>query len=378
MLFKNVPGNKNLAEHLVRSARQGRVSHALLLNGPEGSAAFPLALAYAQYLVCTDDKNEDACGTCPACQRAAKFIHPDIHFVFPVATSKEVKADPISDRYIKQWRSFITENPYPGLQQWMGTIDVENKQGGIFNKEAESILRKMSLKAFESDYKIMIIWLPEKMNATTANKLLKLIEEPPAKTVFLLVSENTDAMLATIISRTQVIKIPRFTEAELAECLISEYPAKEKEIRETVALAQGNYIQAVDLLNRSEQIQYYHEQFIQWLRWSYKFNIRELLNWLPVISAIGRERQKTFLQYGLHLVRENFLMNRQLPELAKMTPAELEFSEKFNRFIHPGNVEQISTTLGLAIRHIEMNANPRILFLDLSAKLNKQLQIKAN
>jgi len=378
MLFKQIIGHTTIKERLLRSSLDSRVSHAILMHGPEGNGKLALAMAFAQYLNCTGEKSEDSCGVCPSCQKASKLIHPDIHYIFPVATSKKIRVDPVSDNYITEWREYINELPYPGLQAWMSYLDIENKQGGIFKKEADSLLHKLSLKAFESEYKVVIVWLPEKMNPTTANKLLKVIEEPPEKTVFLLLAERTEKILPTILSRTQLITVPKFSDEDLMESLAKRYSDLADSLPEIIPLADGNYVQAVNLLNTNEQIQFYQEQFIEWMRMCFRYRVNDILSWIPTIASLGRERQKAFLQYGLHLIRENYLLNQDLESLTRMTPAEREFSNRFFAFIHWGNIEVIFSSLSRAIQHIEMNANPRILFLDLSMEMYKSLNIKGS
>lgn len=378
MLFKQIKGHTAIKDRLLRSSLDSRVSHALLLHGPEGNGKFALAMAFAQFLNCTGEKSEDSCGVCPSCQKAAKLIHPDIHYIFPVAISKRVSSDPVSDHYIAEWREYIADLPYPSLQGWMNYLDIENKQGGIFKKEAEALLRKLNLKAFESEYKVVIIWLPEKMNATTANKLLKVIEEPPDKTVFLLLAEHTEKILPTILSRTQLIIVPKLRDEDLIAGLEERYPEFTEKLPEIVPLAEGNYSRAVNLLNTNEQIQFYQEHFIKWMRMCFRYRVIEIISWIPDIASMGRERQKAFLQYGLHLIRENYLLNQSLESVTRMTPTEREFSSRFYAFIHQGNIEALFSSISRAIQHIEMNANPRILFLDLSMEMYKALIIKAS
>ncbi|MCD6346940.1 MAG: DNA polymerase III subunit delta, partial [Bacteroidales bacterium] len=299
MLFREIYGHAGIRERLIKTTRENRVSHAIMLYGPEGSGKFALALAYAQFLQCSGEKDGDSCGACPSCQQAAKMIHPDIHFVFPVVKGKQISSedkgnskgssDPISDNFVKQWRSFIAESAYPTLQSWLQYLEVENKQGSIFKHEAEVILRKLSLKAFESDFKVVLIWLPEKMNPTAANKLLKVIEEPPEKTVFILVAEQTDTILPTILSRTQLIRVPKLTDDELADSLRHLFPESSADIEDIVLLADGNLVKAQDLLFTNDQTRFYQEEFIHWLRMSYKFKVGDILEWIPAIVNIGRE-----------------------------------------------------------------------------------------
>ncbi len=393
MLFKEIYGHSEIKDRLIRTMVDKRVSHAIMLYGPEGSGKFALALAYAQLLQCSGEKNGDSCGECASCQQAAKLIHPDIHFVFPVvkgkvsnteqndnkranSDGKKGNTDPVSDNFIASWRSFISESPYPGLQSWLQYLDVENKQGGIFKMEAEALIKKLSLKAFESEFKVVIFWLPEKMNPTTANKLLKIIEEPPEKTVFIFVAEQIDTILPTILSRTQLIRVPKLNDSELLESLKQAFPESSDKIADIVPLADGNFIKAQQLLHTDEQMRFFQEQFIRWLRLAFRFKVNDILDWIPGIVNLGRERQKAFLQYGLHIIRENFLLNQQMEEHVRLSASEREFSSRFNSYIHTGNIEALTNVFSMAIQHITINANPRILFLDMSAQLYTCLKMK--
>lgn len=382
-LFKDIPGQALLKKQLIRSSSEGRVSHALLLHGPEGNSGLALAMAFAQYLQCTQPGQDDACGVCASCQKAAKMIHPDIHYIFPVVKgvkkevadqSPEKSKDPVSDQSLASWREYILALPYPAMRTWMNALNVENKQGTIYKAEAESLLRKMSLKAFESDYKVVIIWLPEKMNATVANKLLKIIEEPPVKTVFLLVAQQTESILPTILSRTQLIRVPRFSDAETAQLLQTFFPEQSDQIHSLVPLADGNIVAAVNLLNEDEQVTFNREQFMAWMRLCYNYKGVDLIDWVTTIGRIGREQQKSFLGYGLHAIRENYLLNNGLDALTRMNTEERQFATRFNQFIHPGNIEYLLGIFSRAMQQIEMNANSRILFLDMSHELYRALR----
>lgn len=373
MLFKSVIGQELIREHLIRATRENRVSHALLFHGPAGSGKFPLALAFAQYLNCSDPGPDDSCGVCPSCRKAEKFIHPDIHFVFPVITTKG-NSEPISDNYIDKWRSYLTEFTYPGLQSWLSFIKVENKQAQIFKKEAESILHKLHLKAFESDYKVVIIWLPEKMNRTAANKLLKIIEEPPEKTFFLMVAQSTEEMLPTILSRTQLVRVNKIPDDVLASHLNEKFPEKNDIIKGIVKLANGDFIAALVLMESNEQNILFFEHFVRWMRITYNFRVLELLDWLPSIAELGREKQKEFLLFCLRLIMGNFHVNQKVEKNLRLSPEEQEFSVRFHQFIHPGNIEELSALFSEAISQIEMNANPRILFLDMSIGMYRLLR----
>lgn len=374
MQFKEVVGHKSIKEKLIHTIKENRVSHAQLFLGSEGSGNLALAIAYAQYVSCQNKQENDSCGVCPSCIKFQKLVHPDLHFVYPVSTSKEVKKDPVSDDYIAQWREAIIENPYLNQNKWYEIIDLENKQGMISKNESYEILRKLNLKTFESEYKIMIIWLPEKMNAFAANKLLKLIEEPPSKTLFLLVSENSEQIISTILSRTQLIKIPKIDHESMMSALCDRLGLSPEKAGDLAYLANGNYFEAQKLINSTEEDNYNFEQFTQFMRLSYQRKVIDLIDWVDEISRIGREKQKNFLSYSLRLVRENFMLNIENRNLVYLTKKELEFSEKFSQFINQGNVVGIYEALNRAHSDIEMNAYNKIVFLDLALKIIKLIK----
>jgi len=368
MLFESVIGQEDVRDRLIRSAREKRVSHALLFYGPPGCGKFATALSFAQYLNCSDPGPHDSCGVCPSCLKAAKNIHPDIHFIFPVANLRG-NTKPVSDHFLDQWREFIKGTEYPDLPEWLSYIKVENMQAGIFKQEAVSILHKLRLKAFESEYKVVLIWFPEKMNVTAANKLLKIIEEPPEKTVFLMVAESTEEIIPTILSRTQLIRIGKIPDKQLRDRLAKQFPGREGALESAIRLADGNFPQAVRLIEEDEQNRFYFEHFKTWMRLTYNFKVPELLEWVAEIARIGREKQKDFLSFCLRLIRGNFQMNRNVMSIVRLSPDEQEFSKNFKTFINPGNIEDLSMLFSEAISQVSMNANPRILFLDMSAKL---------
>jgi len=374
MQFKEVVGHQKIKEKLIYTINENRVSHAQLFLGPEGSGNLALAIAYAQYISCENKQENDSCGVCPSCLKFKKLVHPDLHFVFPVATSKTIKKDPVSDDYIVQWRESVIENPYFNQNKWYETIDVENKQGIISKNESYEILKKLNLKTFESEYKIMIIWLPEKMNAFAANKLLKLIEEPPEKTLFLMVSENSEQMLPTILSRTQLFKIPKVDYESIHSNLCDKFGLSQDEAKDISHLANGNYFEAQNLINSVNEENYNFEQFTSLMRYSYQRKVLELMEWVEEISRIGREKQKNFLIYAIRLVRENFMLNLQRKEIVYLTQKEFDFSEKFAQFINSENVTEIYEVLNKAHADISMNAYNKIVFLDLALKIIKLIK----
>ena len=368
MLFREVLGHNELKERLIRTVTEERIHHAQMFVGPPGSGKLALALAYARYISCQQRGESDACGSCPSCLKYDKLAHPDLHFVYPVMTNKQVTKNPVSDHFIESWRKAIGENPYLSENQWYEAIGAENKQGYISRQESTEILRKLSLKSYESEYKIMIIWLPEKMNRSSANTLLKMIEEPPPKTLFLMITENTEIILPTILSRAQMIRVPPLDEESVRQGLMNLFPDDPGLVDDVVRRASGNFSTARQLLENEEMDRLHFDQFTDFMRKCYKREIIALNDWVESISGLGRERIKLFLAYGLRMVRENFILHLEQPQITYLTRREADFSGNFSAFIHPGNAGEIATEFQEAIRHIEANGYPRIILMDLSVK----------
>jgi DNA polymerase-3 subunit delta' len=373
MRFSEVAGHADLKQRLIQSVAEQRVPHAQLFHGPQGSGALALALAYATYLSCQDRQEDDSCGTCPSCRKYDRLIHPDLHFAFPVFTTKS-NNKPVSDDFIAEWRKALLENPYLTSNQWYGQIGMENKQGSIMTRESEEITKKLLLKSYESDFKVMIIWMPEKMNKTASNKLLKLIEEPPPMTIFLLVPEDTGPMLPTILSRTQLIVVPRIGEEDLLEALRKKHKATDEILRNAVKIAGGNYVKAEENLLKNEDSAYQLELFIRIMRLAWAREFQQIFEWVEELAGLGRERQKTFLAYAIRMIRENYLLNKGQNELVRMTADESDFSKKFFPYINDGNVPAMVQELNEASIHIEANAYARIVFLDFALKLVKLIK----
>jgi DNA polymerase-3 subunit delta' len=374
MRFSEVAGHADLKRQLVQSVAEQRVPHAQLFHGPEGSGSLALTLAYATYLSCSDRQADDSCGRCPSCLKFDRLIHPDLHFVFPVFTTKSVKKDPVSDDFIAEWRKALLESPYITPNQWYSYIGMENKQGSIIKRESEEIMRKLQLKSYESDYKVMIIWMPEKMNQTASNKLLKLIEEPPPMTIFLLVPEDTGPMLPTILSRTQMIRVPRIAELDLLTALKKKHQVSDEILQSAVKISGGNYVKAEESLMTSEDSAFQLELFIRIMRLAYAREFQEIFEWVEELAGLGRERQKAFLAYAIRMVRENYLLNKEQDELVRMTADEAGFSKKFFPFINDSNVPGMVQEMNAAIIHIEANAYARIVILDFALKLVKLIR----
>lgn len=375
MNFSQIPGQTEVIAKLLRSVKEERVSHAQLFTGPEGCGSLALSLAYAQYVNCENRKPDDSCGTCKSCIKYQKMIHPDLHFVFPVIKKKSSE-EAVSDNYIEEWREFVKKSPYFTLNSWLDSIDVGNAQGMIFASEASEIIKKLSLKTFESDFKIMIIWLPERMHQATANKLLKMIEEPPEKTLFLLVSDEPDKLLTTILSRCQLIKIPSFTNDEIKSYLRSIYGTTELKSTDISRVANGNILRAIELCENDETARQNLDNFKILMRFAWKRDVLSAIEWSETMASLGREAQKNFLTYSLRLLRENLMLSlEQLQNnLVYLAGEEAEFSVKFHPFINKENVYPLADEFSLAYSHIEANGYAKVIFLDLALKVTRLIR----
>ncbi len=369
MNFSQIPGQKAVIDRLRSSVAENRVSHALLFYGPEGSGKFAIALAFARYISCEKRTAEDACGICPSCVKYDKLIHPDLHFVFPVIKKKS-GTESVSDTYIAPWREMVLRSAWFSLSTWTEVMEVANEQALIPVAEAAEIIRKLSLKSFESDFKIMIIWLPEKMNAETANKLLKMIEEPPARTLFILVSEEDDRLLPTITSRCQHIRIPAIPAEDLSAHLVKTMGMDPVRASEIAAIANGNMVRAMELAREDDNSAVHLDRFTKLMRTAYTRDIHALVTWSEETATLGRERQKSFLSYSLRMIRENFILNFNGKEnrLVYLTRAEDEFSGRFHPFINEKNINALNREFNLAYAHVESNGNTKMIFLDLALR----------
>ncbi|WP_455672941.1 DNA polymerase III subunit [Phocaeicola sp.] len=368
MLFKDVIGQEEAKQRLIAEVKEGRIPHAQLLCGPEGTGKLPLAIAYARYICCENRGGHDACGVCPSCVKFNKLVHPDLHFVFPVIKKKAGK-DTVCDDYISDWRQFVMNNPYFSLNHWLKEMKAENQQAQIYVKESDEIVRKLSLKSSQGGYKVMIIWLPEKMNMECSNKLLKLLEEPPAQTVFLLVSEDPDAILQTIQSRTQRFNIHGIEEEEIAKVLQVKYGLQPQDATDIAHRSEGNFLKALETIHLSEENKLFFELFVSLMRLSYQRKIREMKQWSDTVATMGRERQKNLLAYCQRMIRENFIFNFQNRDLVYLSNEEQNFSARFAPFVNERNVMGIMNELSEAQQHIEQNTNPRMVFFDFALKM---------
>ncbi|MDA9087068.1 DNA polymerase III subunit delta' [Polaribacter sp.] len=376
MLFNQIIGQKHIKNHLQVSAENGRIPHAQLFVGKEGSGTLPMAIAYAQFLLCNSSESPEACNL-----KCEKLQHPDLHFSFPVTTNDAVKKHPVSNLFLEDWRAFIKDQPYGSLFNWLQHIGVENKQGNIGVDEAETVVKRLQLKSYEGGFKVMLIWMAEKMNIAAANKLLKLIEEPPNKTVFILITENEEQIINTIKSRCQALHFPVLSEQDIATALIERERCSESEAATIAQQAEGNYNKAVQLLNNDGADLVFEEWFVTWIRTAFKAKgnasvVQQLIEWSETIAKSGRETQKRFLEYCLQFFRQALLLNYKSDNLVFMeTQTGFDLS-KFAPFVHGGNILDIEKELNDAMYHIERNGNAKIILLDLSMKLTRFLHKK--
>jgi len=383
MLFSTILGQKHIKKHLTQSADNNRIPHAQLFVGPEGSGTLPMAIAYAQYVLCQNNNGENT-GENEACNlKFNSFSHPDLHFAFPVTTNDKVKRHPVSKHFLEEWRQLLNEQPYGNLFDWYNALGVDNKQGQIGVDEAQDIVKSLALKSYEGGYKIMLIWMAEKMNTAAANKLLKLIEEPPKKTIFILIAEDEEQIINTIRSRCQTLHFPPLAEDDIKNGLIKQYNIPETEATKLAHQANGNYNKACDLVFKDTEDILFETWFITWIRAAFKAKgnknaINDLISWSEEVAKTGRETQKQFLSFCIDFFRQALLLNYNAEELVFMKTQTKGFSlDKFAPFVHNNNILEISNELQDAIYHIERNGNSKIILTDLSIKLTRLLHKKS-
>ena len=371
MLFSDVLGQEHIKNHLKKTADSVRIPHAQLFVGPEGCGVLSMAVAYAQYVICKDENNT----TCNL--KFDNFSHPDLHFVFPNVTTDDVKSKPKSSDFIVEWREFIAENPYGGLFDWYKFLGAEKKQGMIRVEDASEILKNLSLKSYEGGYKVLIIWMADKMNIETSNKLLKLIEEPTDKTLLILVTEEEESIIQTIRSRCQVLHLNALPENVIAENLIAKEKCDEKMALKIARQVQGNWNKALHLLHQDSDDLPFEEWFVTWVRAAFKAKgnaaaINDLISWSESIAGLNRDTQKRFLNFCIDFFRQALLLNYEAKQLVYFEPTVEKFTlEKFAPFVTGNNISDIYTSLSDAIYHIDRNGNAKIILTDLSIKLTR-------
>jgi len=387
MLFNEIPGQQKLKERLIRTVNEKRISHAQLFLGPEGSGKLNLAIAYAQYINCKNPSEKDSCGVCKSCVKYNKLAHPDLHFIFPkvavkpkadndnssLTSKKKITSKDFSNDFREM---FLTHQGVFNLNQWYTHINIENKQGIISADDCNEIIKTLSYKSYESDYKVMIIWMVEKLYYTAAPKILKILEEPPEKTLFVLISENEDQIISTIRSRTQLVKIPAVSNQAISEFLMKMHHCDEKKAHSIAILSEGNLIKAISSLNEDTIDKENFELFRRWMRICYQFKIKDISDFVSVLSKMGREKQKAFLNYAMRISRTGLMFNLKNSDLINVDDQENDFLQKFYPYINLNNVGDMYKVFNEAHYHIERNANPSILFMDVSLKVVKLLRVK--
>ena len=374
MRFSDIIGQQDIIRQLTQQVDQGRLPHALMLCGPQGSGKLAIALVLARYLLCEHPEEGEPCDHCHSCHMAAQWQHPDLHFSFPLIKGKSTD-QPISDDHLAEWREQITQTPYFTPNDWLADLQAENQQLQFYVSESDALQRKLSLKASQGGYRVVIIWLPEKMPPQTANKLLKLIEEPPSRTHFLFVSQEPDQVLGTILSRTQRIQVPALSEDVIAQALTQRHGMPADQANAFAHISLGNYTLALQLAQEDNQRREHFDLFVQIMRSCYQRRVLEMRKWADQVGALGRERQKHFLQYCQRLVRESFIFNFRRPELNYMTPAESQFAQNFAPFINERNVISLTQELTDCQNEIEQNVNARMVFFDLALKITLLLKL---
>ncbi len=382
MLFSDIIGQEQIKHHLIKTVENSRIPHAQLFIAPTGSGVLALVIAYAQYILCQNKGGENDNGNASCNLKFDKLMHPDLHFAFPVTKNDKVKKRPTSNSFLQEWRKFVKETPYGSLFNWYQSLGIENKQGQIGVDEAEEIVKKLILKPYEGGYKVMIIWMADKMNASASNKLLKLIEEPPEKTLFLLIAENEEVIIKTILSRCQVLHIQPLTEQNIIDSLMSKHGLDENQAIKIAHQCNGNWNKALHILRRDDNELIFEKWFIAWIRYAFKAKgdasvVQDLINWSEEIAKTGRETQKRFLNYCSHFFRQAMLTNYNARSLVFFESHENNFDiEKFAPFVHGANIEDINQALEDATYHIERNGNAKIILLDLSMQLTRYLHQK--
>ena len=374
MLFSEIVGHDDLKKRLIQSVNENRVAHAQLFVGTEGSGKMALAIAYAQYINCQNHTESDSCGVCPSCKKYMSLSHPDLHFIFPTATNKSVKKDPESDLFLAEWREYFSDcQGYVNLSEWFDKLDIENKQGIINVRDASTVIRKLSFKSYESEYKVVILWMPEKLNVFSANKLLKLIEEPPEKTLFLLVAENQEEVLSTIRSRCVLVKVPRLDTAVIKDALVEKCGCSEQLALDAATMSNGSWPLAKRFSNDIDNEMLYADTFRKWMRYCFKGAVPELIDFVAnEIKGLGREKQKALLEYGLNIL----LINNNISSAVMLTSAEKTFAQNFAPYINMKNVTQICALFEESINQIVRNANAQLVFMDDSLKMSKLLRLR--
>ena len=372
MFFKDVIGQDELKMHLTETAQRGVVPHARLFCGEEGTGAFQLALAYSRYLNCVDRSNEDSCGKCPSCLKFNELAHPDLHFVFPMVSIKSAKKE-VCDDYLPEWREFlnsrIAQRTYFNIDTWIAHLNAENKQAIIYSAESEKIIHKMNLRIYEAAYRILFIWAPDRMNDACANKLLKIIEEPPANTAILMITDKPDMVLGTIFSRSQPVQVRPIKMESVTKALTGIWGVNNDDARQIAHLSGGNYFKATEFLTVENDNTFFLEKFKTIMRNGWTRDVVAMKFFAEEMASLGREMQKNFLAFCQRQIRENFMNSLNVSALNYMSKEEADFAKKFHPYVNERNVIDMMEELALAERHIAQNVNSKMVFFDLSMRI---------
>lgn len=373
MYFHDIIGQDDLKARLMETARRGVVPHAQLFSGRNGAGTFPLALAYARYLNCTERTETDACGHCRSCLQFNELAHPDLHFVFPIVSDKKRKKT-VCDDYLDEWRTLLRQRVYFDLDMWLDQMETSGKQALIYAEESDQIIRKTTLRIYEAEYRVLLVWMPERMNAACANKLLKLIEEPPARTVILMVTDTPAGILGTILSRAQRLDVRPIESDDLAHALEQRHHLTADEARRIAHLSHGDLLTAERIMGNDERERLFLDFFKRIMRNAWKRDVREMKRTADELAALSREQQRAFLTFAQHMVRENFIRRFHSDDLNYLRPDEAEFSIRFSRFVNERNVFDFTNELAEAERHIAQNGNSKMIFFDLSLRITVLLK----
>ena len=378
MKFQEVIGQGEAKQRLVKLVEEGRVPHAMLFTGPKGCGKMAMAMAFASYLLCANRHDGDSCGTCQQCIMLRKWAHPDLHFTYPVIKQSGTTSDykPVSDDFSKEWHDLLADGPYFTIEQWLLAMGTTTQQAIMTVKEADAISHKLSLRSSQGGYKVSLIWLPERMREDTANKLLKMIEEPPSQTVFILVSENPAALLETIRSRTQLFGMHRIAIEDIELALVQKRGIDEEPAKKLARFAEGSWLKALDALDAESENREFLTDFISLNRLSFSRDVKGLAKWSQDVTKYGREKQKRMLAFFLRMTRESFMYNFHIPQLTYLTTQEENFVKKFAPFMNENNVMEMAEVFSEAIRDIGQNANARIVFFDVALQSTKLIRNK--
>lgn len=379
MFFSSVVGHFDLKEKLTHNVANGRISHGQLFEGPAGTGKLAMLLAYARYILCQNRQHDDSCGECPSCSKFSRLEHPDLHFYFPTYNTKDSEGDGDEKRsgskgFFNQWRDMLLETPYFSFNQWQRKLGLENQQTMIYKKDCVDIIKDLSFKPLDGRYKIVVIWMVEKFDSQGASRLLKHIEEPPPGTVFLMLTQDKNAIIKTILSRLQLVKFSLLPDNIIVEHLIEKVGIDRQKAVHIAFLAEGSYTKALEILDNFEEVEEDLESFRAWMRICFKKNPIEIFNWVESFSKWGRERQKDFLRNGLGIFRQCILTNYRVESVVRASDQHKDFLSKFSRFVNHRNAIDLIQELEKAIYHVERNANPKMLFTDLSFDIARLLR----